>query len=327
MIQDTEAYIAEAKRQLSNNLHYKKLTTDPTTHIARASNTIVRDLHLNGHIDKTTLNWALTDINKVRRHQFYMLPKVHKTLGHPPGRPIISGINGPTEKFSKLMDHWLQPIVTKLPSYVQDTTHMLQALQDWNLHYGPFDDNTLLVTLVVVGPYTNIPHDNLHTTLHHFLDNGTASNSPPVKELIRIMDHVLKNNVFEFDGELFQQLANLFMAWLEEAMMAASPVLIPREFWRRFPDDIFLLWTNTRHELDDFILHINSFHPSIKFTVNSSPVSLPFLDSLTDGYLHTDLHTKATDAHGYVHRRSSQFLRVRRLCSHYETFKKKFQRN
>ena len=116
---------------------------------------------------------------------------------------------------------------------------MLQVLQDWNLHYGPFDDNNLLVTLDVVGLYTNIPHDDLHTTLHHFLDNGTASNSPPVEELIRIMDHVLKNNVFEFDGELFQQvfgiamgtpmapsLANLFMAWLEEAMMAASPVLI-----------------------------------------------------------------------------------------------------
>ena len=62
-------------------------------------------------------------------------------------------------------------------------THLLQALQDWNLLYGPFDDNTLLVTLDVVGLYTNIPHDDLHTTLHHFLDNGTASNSPPVEEL------------------------------------------------------------------------------------------------------------------------------------------------
>ena len=120
---------------------------------------------------------------------------------------------------------------------------MLQVLQDLNLHYGPFDDNTLLVTLDVVGLYTNLPHDDLRTTLHHFLDNGTASNSPPVEEFIRIMDHVLKNNVFEFDGELFQQvfgiamampmapsLANLFMAWLEEAMMAASPVVIPGEF-------------------------------------------------------------------------------------------------
>ena len=272
IIQDTGAYIAEAKRQLSNNLHYKNLTTDPTTQIARASNTIVRDLHLNGHINKTTLNWALTDINKVRRHQFYMLPKLHKTLDHPPGRPIVSGINGPTEKLSELMDHWLQPIVTKLPSYVQDTTHMLQVLQDWNLHYGPFDDNTLLVTLDVVGLYTNIPHDDLHTTLHHFLDNGTASNSPPVEELIRIMDHVLTNNVFEFDGELFQQVFGTAMG----TPMAPSLTII---------------------------LHINSFHPSIKFIVNSSPVSLPFLDiniSLRDGYLHTDLHTKATDADGYL---------------------------
>ena len=32
--------------------HYKKLTTDPTAHIARASNTIVGDLHLNGYIEK-----------------------------------------------------------------------------------------------------------------------------------------------------------------------------------------------------------------------------------------------------------------------------------
>ena len=97
-------------------------------------------------------------------------------------------------------------------------------------------------------------------------------------------------------------LASLFMAWLEKSLMAASPVLIPRAFWRRFLDDIFLLWTNTRHELDDLILHINSFHSSIKFTINSWPVSLPFLDiniSQRDGYLHTDLHTNATDVHGY----------------------------
>ena len=134
-------------------------------------------------------------------------------------------------------------------------------------------------------------------------------------------------------------LFNLFMAWLEEAMMAARPVLIPREFWRRFLDVIFLLWTNTRHELEDF-LHINSFHPSIKFTVNFSPVNLPFLDIniiLIDGYLHTDLHTKATDAHAYLHRRSchpphvyknipsSQFLRMRQLCSDLETFENRSQ--
>ena len=48
---------------------------------------------------------------------------------------------------------------------------MLQVLQDWNPHYGPFDDNILLVTLDVMG----LP--------------------PSVGDLIHIMDHVLKNNV------------------------------------------------------------------------------------------------------------------------------------
>ena len=77
-------------------------------------------------------------------------------------------------------------------------------------------------------------------------------------------------------------------------------------------------------------------HPSIKFTVNSSHVRLPFLAiniNLRDGYLHTDLHTKATNAHGFLHRRSchpphvyknipsNQFPRVRRHCSDLETFK------
>ena len=61
----------------------------------------------------------------------------------------------------------------------------------------PHDD---LHILDVVGLYTNIPYDDLHTTLHHFLDNGTTSNCPPVRDLIHIMDHILKNNAFELTG-------------------------------------------------------------------------------------------------------------------------------
>ena len=57
-----------------------------------------------------------------------------------------------TERNVCTINYWLQPIVTRIPSYVQNTTHVLQVLQDWNLHYGPFDDNTLFVTLDVVEP-------------------------------------------------------------------------------------------------------------------------------------------------------------------------------
>ena len=54
-----------------------------------------------------------------------MLPKVHKTLQNPPGRPIVSGNSGPTEKLSKLVDHFLNPLVPTIKSYVKDTTHFL----------------------------------------------------------------------------------------------------------------------------------------------------------------------------------------------------------
>ena len=90
-------------------------------------------------------------------------------------------------------------------------------------------------------------------------------------------------------------------------------------------------WTN----LDVFFDHINSFHPTIKFTIASSTDQLPFLDiliSLKDGLLKTDIHSKPTDSHAYLPNSFccprhvvknipySQFLRLRRFCADTEVF-------
>ena len=45
-------------------------------------------------------------------------------------------------------------LVTKIPSYIQDTSDILRRLQD----LPALPDNTLLVTLNVSSFYTNIPH-------------------------------------------------------------------------------------------------------------------------------------------------------------------------
>ncbi|KAL8561484.1 hypothetical protein ACOMHN_011166 [Nucella lapillus] len=133
-------------------------------------------------------------------------------------------------------------------------------------------------------------------------------------------------------------VANLFMAWLEERLLDSSPVPVSAEFWRRFIDDIFVLWRHSDEDLEQFIDHLNSFHPTIKFTFESSSSKLSFLDieiSLKDGYLHSDLFTKPTDSRGYLSPRSchpghvhksipySQFLRLRRLCSEETAFKRR----
>ena len=129
-------------------------------------------------------------------------------------------------------------------------------------------------------------------------------------------------------------IANLFMGWLEEEFLL-QPFDIATDTWKRFIDDIFLLWRGNETELQDFYDHLNRVHPTIKFTMNVSDVSVPFLDitiALKEGFLETDIYTKPTDSHAYLHHSSchpqhcisnipySQFLRLRRICSNTEVF-------
>ena len=167
VVQDAANYVSEANRQLQNERHYSKLKKDPTVQIAKTSNELVNRIH----IDDITCRWALVEPNNVRCHQFHLLPKIHKMLTNPPGRPIVSCVNGPTDSLSKLVDHWLQGHIASLSSYIKDTTHMLHTLQQWNHDYGPFKDGVRLVTIDVIGLYTNIPpHGTLVPSQQHAPD-------------------------------------------------------------------------------------------------------------------------------------------------------------
>lgn len=81
----------------------------------------------------------------------YFLPKVHKTLIDPPGRPIVSSCDSIYENISYYVDQYLAPMVKNLTSYVQDTGDFLRILSgiSWNPAF-------LLVTIDVVSLYTSI---------------------------------------------------------------------------------------------------------------------------------------------------------------------------
>lgn len=59
----------------------------------------------------------------------YALPKVHKSLINPPGRPIVSGCQTLTENASALVDKYLYPHVTSLSYYIKDTIDLLQTIE------------------------------------------------------------------------------------------------------------------------------------------------------------------------------------------------------
>ena len=79
-----------------------------------------------GQITQNTCNYLTTDID--RSQQFYLLPKIHKDPLNPPGRPIVSGIGGPTEKNSQLVDHFIGPLVPLSQSYIRDPTHLIHLM-------------------------------------------------------------------------------------------------------------------------------------------------------------------------------------------------------
>ena len=353
VVQDYEQYEKEAWRQLDKTEHYEVLHKNPTKEVATKSNAFMKTLLKEGTIDEKCYEWGQVNEETVRTHTFHHLPKIHKDCETPPGRPIIAGNNGPTERLSKLVDHWLQPIVQALPSYLRDTTHFLQAVEAWKEKMEPIQEDVLIVTVDVVALYPSIPHEEVSESLQHMLrkNRHLATDVPRTPLLLDIVNHILKNNVFDFDGHIFRQIhgtamgtpmapaiANLFMGWVEERLLPSAPYHISTDLWRRFIDDVIMLWTHGEEKLTLFLDWLNKQHPTIKFTAHFGRSNIPFLDtsvSIKDGHLVTDLHRKPSDANMYLPFTSShprhcvraipygQCLRLRRICSDDATFKKR----
>nr|XP_054750223.1 uncharacterized protein LOC129255931 [Lytechinus pictus] len=150
VVMSSKDYIDEGIRQLSDVTTYQKLDKDLT------------DQHL--QLVKQTID-TLDEDKKVKRNliptnascpNMYFLPKIHKPNN--PGRPIVSGCSCPTVEISKYLDFHLRPLVTRLPSYLQDTTDFLNHIDNLNKSHAPLPERTILVTADVKF-YTNIPHN------------------------------------------------------------------------------------------------------------------------------------------------------------------------
>lgn len=96
----------------------------------------------------------------------------------PLGKPIVSGVGSITSKARKLVDKHLQPHVTSLPSYVRDTMHLLQILDDIVVPIGSF-----LVGIDVETLYNSIPHTKGVATVRRFLFEQ-AQDTWPFSEFI-----------------------------------------------------------------------------------------------------------------------------------------------
>lgn len=90
---------------------------------------------------------------------------------------MISGNESLTEPVSKYIDYFVQPCVSSLPAYVQDTTDVLQKV----------GSEVFLVTMDVEALYTNIEHQQGLQALAHFLRVRPSSEMPPNEFLVGLV--------------------------------------------------------------------------------------------------------------------------------------------
>ena len=343
VIQDKDNYVQECMRQLNSTSHYEKLDHDPTSEFSK---NVCKGL--DKALEVGLIDGELKDALKPKNPKpgrFYTLPKIHKQYDSIPcGRPIVSANGSVTERISLYVDHHLKPHVSSLPSYVQDDMDFLRKIESINSQ-GLLEPNTLLCTMDVSALYTNIPTpEGIDACRSFLLQSFTA---PQLDAFSDLMEIVLTHNNFTFNGSHYKQvfgtsmgtkmapsMACLFMGRLEQRLLSSCPK--KPLLWIRYIDDIFFLWSHGQDELQNFVDFCNRAHPTIKFTSESSSTEVPFLDvmvSTRDGKLCTDLYSKPTDSHQYLHWSSchpkhtksslpySLAFRLNRICSSPETLK------
>ena len=181
--------------------------------------------------------------------QLYLLPKICKDIENPPGRPIVSGSGGPTEKISQFVDHFIGPLVLLSESYIRDSTHIINILNKSKML-----PEILLCTLDITSLYTNIPHNEGIQSRKEFLAIYRHTNALPHNSyIVELLEVVLTNNYFDFNGKHYHQMSgtalctklapsysNLFMTKFEQNHVYTYH--LQPKLWKRFIDDIYMIW-------------------------------------------------------------------------------------
>lgn len=310
-------YIKEANRLLSNKTTYRKLKKDPTIDFTIEVNVIVKSALERGVINKTEASFFTKSFYQTP--YFYYLPKVHKNLTSPPGRPIVAAMDSVTTGFSQYIDQFLQPIVQQLPSYIRDGTHLLELLTPYK-----WESSYIWLSLDVTSLYTSIPHQFGLLALEFYLAQDPFMNPRQAAFILEATNFCLTHNYFNFDGEFYLQIqgtamganfapsyANLAMGYWEEHYISHNnPYSSYIVFFGRYIDDLIVIWDGPIDSITSFVDHCNHNPYGLSFTHVSDPNCLAFLDlelSHVDESIIAKNYIKPTAGNSFLHYKSCHY--------------------
>ena len=197
--------------------------------------------------------------------------------------------------------------------HIQSTGDFVTKAKRLTLQAGeclPSYDVISLFTSVPIHPALNIIKDLLEKD-EKLNDRIVLS----VQNIIELFGFCLHNTYFSFQNKFYEQVegapmgspvspivANLYMECFERK--ALSSVINPPRAWFRFVDDTWVIQTQAHKQ--EFLDHINSMEPAIKFTVEGTHENgaIPFLDTLVtplaDNSLSFQVYQKPTHTDQYL---------------------------
>lgn len=191
-------YEKEVFRQLNDETFYRRLQKDPTADFSNSLKISIREGLALDYINKYLSEYLYNQFPRVP--VFNILPKVHKPGFPPAGRPIVAAQGYLHEPTSKYVDWLLQPFVTKMPTFIRDTTDFIRKVE------GTFiPEEALLISLDVVSLYTNIPHNELRNVLQGVLDSREVLH-PPTHFVLDLVYTLLEHNYFRYDDTYYLQM-------------------------------------------------------------------------------------------------------------------------
>ena len=303
VIMNTDDYLEQCTKLLTNNSTYRLAETYPKNDIARKLTDILISFNsqLTGY-NKKLYDYLQPKPNQTQIPKFYGIPKIHKKYNTlPPMRPIVAHTNSLLTPTARLLDHLLQPVARTYPDYLHNSASLSILLQTLEV-----PETAILVSVDVESLYPSIPqtecldiiYKELHSQHHLLLFDPNL--------IIQLLHINVNHNYFEFATLIFQQttgtamgtafsptIANIFMSVILRRFIRTQrhhPLLL-----KRYIDDIFIIWTKSLKQLDTFLTELNNFHPSLHYTHEHSTESTDFWDLTVYKGPHFQ-HTKHLDA-------------------------------
>lgn len=299
-----EDYDSLILTHLNNDLNYKLVSdTGPTTR------SLLKQLISNFNNfkeDFTWYSWEKQCINyeyDFKWPKFYCLPKLHKK-GKLKGRPIAGQVEWITTPISRILNNRLQKELHRYPCILKNSTTLVKDLMEFNTTHFINNPDILIITGDIESLYPNMNLDTLYSIIERI-----EITCRPLTEFI------CQHSYITYNDHIYHQiqgipmgtnaavtLANVYVGELIDDYINSRPQTL---WYKRYIDDLFILWTGTTEQWDlvkSFIqrllkIPINWETPSKNHSIF---LDLNITRNTFNGYFTTSIYQKPLNKYHYI---------------------------